>query len=185
MRLTSIQIELAQTSLSAKETSGKTALYTSTRAFDSTNRTAVDGVDGHLVDTVGLKDRLLIGDVVFVILAGELQPERARARARHIITINVHVVDTDSGIRVIYQSQVVDIPTDQRPASIILCSISTKTHALISRLRYLVCRVVNWIIGTLGIANTTLSSLTDGNSVNNTTYVEYIAKVEAKEQGKT
>ena len=37
-----------------------------------------------------------------IFLAGKLQPERARTRASHIIAINVHVVDTDSGIRVIY-----------------------------------------------------------------------------------
>lgn len=102
MGLASVQIELAQTSLSAQQASGKTALYASARTLDGTDGATVDGVDGHLVHAVGLEDGLLVGDVVLVVLAGKLQPERARTRASHIIAINVHVVDTDSGIRVIY-----------------------------------------------------------------------------------
>lgn len=102
MGLASIQIELAQTSLSAQQASGKTALYASARTLDGTDGATVDGVDGHLVHAVGLEDGLLVGDVVLVVLAGKLQPERARTRASQIITINVHVVDTDGGIRVIY-----------------------------------------------------------------------------------
>lgn len=97
--LAGIKIELAKTSLAAQRTSGQAALYNSRRTIALTDRAAVDGVNGHLVDAGRLEDGLLVGNVVLVVLAGELQPERAgSSTAAVVISVDVEVVHADGGI---------------------------------------------------------------------------------------
>ena len=75
--------------------------------------------------------------------------------------------------------------TNQRPASILLRSITTQAEALIGRLGHLVRRIVDGILGTLSIANATLSSLGGGDGVDDATHVEHVARRQAKQDGTT